>query len=66
MSISTPYQVRISRRGPPARPFGWELFRRDDASEVERSTKTFYSRHEAIVDGERAAVDQDKRDRTRT
>ena len=62
MSLSTHYQVRISHRGLPALPFGWELYHRNSAIEVERSTETFRSRYEAIVDGERAAVLRDERD----
>ncbi len=62
MSISTHYQVRVSHRGPPGQPFGWELCRRCDGSEVERSTETFRSRHEALREGERMAVARDERD----
>ena len=54
MTESSRYQLNISRRGPPPRPFGWEICRRDDLSEVERSADTFRSRHDAIQDGERA------------
>ena len=41
----------ISRRGPPERPFGWEIC--DDSGEVARSAGTFQSRNEAIADGQR-------------
>ena len=64
MSISTHYKVRVSRRGPPARPFGWELCQRDNTErEIERSTETYRSHHEASLEGERAAIERDQRDR---
>jgi hypothetical protein len=43
--------LRISRRGPPARPFGWEIVA--DGVEIDRSKETFRARYEAIADGER-------------
>jgi hypothetical protein len=49
------YRVNVTRRGPPPRPFGWEVCRRDDGVEMQRSAETFHARHEAIADGERAA-----------
>ena len=55
MGSSSRYRVNITRRGPPPRPFGWEICRCDDATEVERSPDTFRARYEAIADGERAA-----------
>jgi hypothetical protein len=54
MMQSSQYQLNISRRGPPPRPFGWEIFRSDDLSEVGRSPQTFRSRYEALKEGERA------------
>ena len=42
----------ISRRGPPPRPFGWEI--RDTSGEIARSAETFRARYEAIADGQRA------------
>jgi hypothetical protein len=42
----------ISRRGPPPRPFGWEI--RDAGGEIARSEETFRARYEAIADGQRA------------
>jgi hypothetical protein len=54
MIESSQYRLNTSRRGPSARPFGWEICRRDDPSEVTRLTDTFRSRYEAIQDGERA------------
>jgi len=58
MGSSSRYSINITRRGPPPRPFGWEICRRDDATEVEveRSPETFRARYEAIADAERAAV----------
>jgi hypothetical protein len=41
----------ISRRGPPACPFGWEIC--GDSGEIARSAETFRSRDEAIADGQR-------------
>jgi hypothetical protein len=61
MSLSTHYKVRVTRRGSPGLPFGWELCRRDTDEEIERSSGTYRSRHEALVEGERAAVARDQR-----
>lgn len=47
------YKLNVSRRGPPPRPFGWEINQGDPPHEVARSPDTFRSRHEAIADGER-------------
>ena len=55
MGSSSRYRVNITRRGPPPRPLGWEVFRYEDAIEVERSPNTFRARYEAIADGELAA-----------
>ena len=41
----------ISRRGPPPRPFGWEI--RHGSGEIARSVETFRARYEAIADGQR-------------
>lgn len=51
MMDATRYKLDTTRRGPPGRPFGWQILRRDDAVEVERSKETFRSRHEAMTDG---------------
>lgn len=40
----------ITRRGPPERPFGWEI--RDDGGEIARSPETFTARTDAVVDGQ--------------
>ena len=61
MGSSSRYRVNITRRGPPPRPFGWEICRSDDATEIERSQGTFRARYEAIADGERAAQALDAR-----
>lgn len=50
MSEPTRYTVKISRRGPPSRPFGWEICQLEDGIEVERSTNTFSTRGEALAD----------------
>ncbi|NDH63156.1 MAG: hypothetical protein EBY18_16250 [Alphaproteobacteria bacterium] len=54
MTAPSPYRLAIVRRGPPARPFAWEIVRQHDSAEVARSADTFRSRREAIADGERA------------
>jgi hypothetical protein len=41
----------ITRRGPPERPFGWEIL--DGSGEITRSLETFAARDEAIADGQR-------------
>lgn len=51
MMAPTHYKIDTTRHGPPGRPFGWQVIRRDDAVEVERSKETFRSRHEAMADG---------------
>jgi hypothetical protein len=53
MDKESPFRLVTSRRGPPGRPFGWEICKGDASIEVARSTETFRSRHEAITDGER-------------
>jgi len=55
MTTGSRYRVNVSRRGPPARPFGWEICRSEDNSEIQRSTDTFRARHEAIADAETVA-----------
>jgi len=54
MALPSKYRLVISRRGPPPRPFGWEICGVDDALELERSGDTFRARYEAIADGELA------------
>ena len=53
MDTASPFRLVTSQRGPPGRPFGWEICKGDAAVEVARSSETFRSRHEAITDGER-------------
>ncbi len=55
MTTTTRYRVNVSRRGPPARPFGWEICHSEDGTEVQRSTETFRARHEAIANAETVA-----------
>ena len=52
MDKSSPYRLVTSRRGPPGRPFGWEICKGVGVMEIARSSETFRSRHEAIADGE--------------
>ena len=54
MVETSEYRLNITRRGPPPRPFGWEVCRRHDLSEVERSPETFRARSEALKEGEQA------------
>jgi hypothetical protein len=56
MSEPTGYTIRITRRGPPSRPFGWEIRRQDDSVKLASSTKTFRTRGEALADSARAAA----------
>jgi hypothetical protein len=53
---ATRYRLDVTRRDGPDRPFGWQILRRDDAVEVERSTQTFGSRREALAHGVRRAI----------
>jgi hypothetical protein len=57
MTDPSRYKLNISRRGPPSRPFGWEICRSGDLSEVQRSQDTFRARYEAIKDGAQALKD---------
>jgi hypothetical protein len=56
MSQPSKYLVRITRRGPPTAPFGWEIIRQNDSIEIARSAKTFPTRAEALADSVRAAA----------
>lgn len=56
MSEPTRYTVKISRRGPLSRPFGWEICQQNDGIEVERSTNTFATYSEALADSAAAAA----------
>jgi hypothetical protein len=50
------YFVRVSRRGPPAEPFGWKIYSEVDSVEMHRSTQTFATRIEALLDSVRTAA----------
>jgi hypothetical protein len=56
MIASSGYKLVATRRGAPDRPYGWEIVRRDDGIEVERSAGAFRSRREAMADGLPAAI----------
>jgi hypothetical protein len=56
MINATLYRLDTVRRGAPGQPFGWQVVRRDDGREVERSRATFRSRHEAMADGTPAVI----------
>jgi hypothetical protein len=49
------YFVRISLRGPSAEPFGWEIGS-DAGFEMRRSTQTFATRIQALLDSVRGAA----------
>jgi hypothetical protein len=55
MTTRSRYRITVSRRGPPARPFGWEICHSEGGAEVQRSAETFRARHEAIADAETVA-----------
>jgi hypothetical protein len=50
------HEIRITDRGPPSRPFGWEIYRLDDSVKLASSTETFRTRGEALADSARAAA----------
>lgn len=56
MIASNAYKLVATRRGAPDRLYGWEIVRRDDGAEVERSAGVFRSRREAMADGLPAAI----------
>jgi hypothetical protein len=55
MSPPTRYLVRITRRGPEAEAFGWHICHNDGSQVIQRSTKTFPTRIEALLDSVRVA-----------
>ena len=65
MSDFSRYRVNVTRRGPPPRPFGWEICRSDDGTEVQRSAGTFRARHEALSEAERIVQSLDGQDDNR-
>jgi hypothetical protein len=50
------YLLRVTRKGPSAEPFGWQIIRQQDSVEIARSTKTFETRVEALADSARVAA----------
>jgi hypothetical protein len=56
MNQRTGYFVRITKRGPVGEQFGWAICRQDNSLEVNRSTETFESRTEALLDSVHAAA----------
>ena len=49
------YLVRIIKRGPNSERFAWAICRQDNSLGVKRSTETFETRTEALLDSVRAA-----------
>jgi hypothetical protein len=56
MSDLSRYLLRITRRGPSTAPFGWQIIRQQDSTEIARSARTFATRAEALVDSVRIAA----------
>jgi|AGTN01.2.fsa_nt_gi hypothetical protein len=56
MIEATRYKLEVTREGRIDRRFGWQVLRRDDAVEVEKSEQTFGSRHEAMAHGLQRAI----------
>jgi hypothetical protein len=50
MSDQPGYHVRVTRRGPPTAPFGWEIYPEGVAVPIERPARTFPTRVEALLD----------------
>ena len=50
------YVVRITRRGPPSAPFGWQICRLSDKFELKRSVMTFGTQAEAIANSVQGAA----------
>src|SRR5215472_13183317 len=50
------YFVKVTRRGPPAEPFGWNICRDVDSVEMHRSTQTFATCIEALLESARIAA----------
>jgi len=55
MNQQARYVVHITKREPAGKRFAWAICRQDDSLEVERSTETFETRTEALLDSVRAA-----------
>lgn len=52
----TEYLLRISIDGPSDTPFGWQIIRQHDSTELARSETTFSTRLEALVNSVRSAA----------
>src|SRR5215813_9513037 len=50
------YLVRIIKRGPNSERFAWAICRQDNSLEVNRSTETFETRAEALLDSVHATA----------
>jgi hypothetical protein len=55
MSQTDYFLVRITRRGRSKGRFGWEICRQDNSVVVERSTRTFPTRTQALIASTKAA-----------
>jgi hypothetical protein len=55
MGQAMDYFVRVTRRGQSNERFGWAICRQDTSLEVKRSTETFETRIEALLDSVREA-----------
>jgi len=49
------YVIRIARRRPASERYGWAICRQHDSVEVKRSTKTFETCTEALLDSVQVA-----------
>ena len=56
MSEQPRYYVRVTRRGPPTVPFGWEIYLDGASAPIERPARTFPTRVEALLDSARVAA----------
>jgi hypothetical protein len=50
------YIVRVTKSGTDAAPYGWVIVRETDDHEAARSSRTFVTRTEALIDSARAAA----------
>ena len=50
------YHVRVTRRGPPTAPLGWEIYPDGASAPIERHARTFPTRVEALLDSVRVAA----------
>ena len=56
MDELSPYCIRITKCGPSGDEFGWAICRHDNSLEVYRSTMTFQTRAEAVLDSVHATA----------